>query len=102
MLVLGVSLVLGRQFGTEAEIMLSKASMDFNLAKFWLAVGFMQRRSVPQAIEQLKAYVAHPDKDGVEIANRLLARLESISGDSSARVAKHALSIEQLSLLRVD
>src|SRR5206468_12919189 len=88
MLVLGVSLVLGRQFRTEAETMLSQASMDFTLAKFWLAVGLIQRGSVAQAIVQLKAYVAHPDKGGLEIANRLLARLESVSEDSSATVAK--------------
>lgn len=79
-LVLGASLVLEGRFTAEAERMLTKASAELTLGKFWLAVGLIQRGALSTAKDQLKAYLSEAHESSEGIASRLLKRLESIGG----------------------
>jgi Flp pilus assembly protein TadD len=76
-LVLGISLVLEGKFTAEAESSLEKAARDFVFAKFWLAVGLVERGDVAKAKYELRTYLAHVKNTEVGIAGALLNRLES-------------------------
>jgi Flp pilus assembly protein TadD len=76
-MVLGISLVLEGKFTAEAERSLERAARDFEFAKFWLAVGLVERGDVAKAKHELRTYIAHAKNTEVGIAGALLKRLES-------------------------
>jgi tetratricopeptide (TPR) repeat protein len=88
LLVLGVALVLENRFTGEAERILTKASVEFNFAHFWLGLGLIQKGNIAGGRDELKAYLARADGHGLEIANHVLHRLESARPAAHTEVAQ--------------
>ena len=88
LLVLAVSLILDGRFSADAERMLTKAAGEFTIAKFWLAVGLIQRGDIAKAKDQLKTYLADGDKNGAEVASAVLQRLESLPDGQQRELAR--------------
>jgi len=77
-LILGISLVLEGHFTADAERSLGRAAGQYVLAKFWLAVGLIEKGDFASAKDQLKMYLANAEQRGTEIARTLMHEIESI------------------------
>jgi tetratricopeptide (TPR) repeat protein len=78
-LILGIALVLQGHFTAAARRSLTRASGEYALGNFWLAVGLMETGDFASAKDQLKIYLANAPTVGTEIARTLMQEIESIA-----------------------
>jgi len=82
-LVLGISLVLQKQFTAEAEENLKRAVSDFAPATLWLAMVRFERGDIADARSQLEIYFRTGEKSGVAIAKNLMQQFELVGHDAT-------------------